>query len=112
MADKEAQADEDMIDENELAKIGYKQELKRDLSLVQVCDIYLLHASFSSLSHSELWVWNVFISRFLTLRQHSQSIVQYHQYPNWNTLPLSVRLDYRWTGRNGDRVRQDFDFSD
>jgi hypothetical protein len=36
MADKEAQDGRDMIDENELAKIGYKQELKRDLSLLQV----------------------------------------------------------------------------
>ena len=44
MADKEAQEDPGMTDENELAKIGYKQELKRDLSLLQVCEVSLLHA--------------------------------------------------------------------
>ena len=44
MADKEAQEDAGMTDENELAKIGYKQELKRDLSLLQVREVSLLHA--------------------------------------------------------------------
>ena len=49
MTDKEAQEGPDMIDEDELAKIGYKQELKRDLSLLQVCEMSLYYTLDSHL---------------------------------------------------------------
>jgi len=78
MTDKEAQEGRDVIDENELAKIGYKQELKRDLSLLQVCEMYLLYTSSSSLPNPELWVRGVPRSELLSMKQRSQGIIQYH----------------------------------
>lgn len=43
-------------DEAQLAAIGYKQELRRDLTLLQVCFIWFYDLS-NDIIVVELWVW-------------------------------------------------------
>lgn len=63
MAEKEAQHEIETADDRELARIGYKQELKRDLTLLQVSCNCARHPLFIASSHA-LSVYSAFFQNF------------------------------------------------
>ena len=71
MSDKEVQEVPNMIDENEPCEDQTQERTQErsDMSLIQVCEIYLLHTGSLSLPNLELWVRKTPLSEYLSLRQ-------------------------------------------
>jgi hypothetical protein len=89
-------------DEAIMAKLGYKQELKRDLTLLQVSLPVSIGLSTLTEFLAELWVRPAASSDFqFSSNTLLQRIVLDHFHYHWNSISLSLWIEHGWTGSNG-----------